>query len=134
MGEDRRRVGWWMVTVSLTAAAVGVLMGWTLESCDEEQQAVVCGVTRAPAVAVRLPRAFSPLLLQISASLFPTSKAGFEIAPEEQSQILLAAFPNWLLCCQSDWLLCQTVFHQVVWKRGQQGAWCWCRVPGAGTL
>lgn len=46
------------------------------------------------------------LLLQISASLFSTSKAGFEIAPEEQSQILLAAFPNGLLCCRSKWLLC----------------------------
>lgn len=94
------------MTVSLAAAAVGVLLGWTLENRDEEQQAVACGVIRTHAVAMRLPRAISLLLLQISASLFSTSKAGFEIAPEEQSQILVAAFPNWLLCCQSDWPLC----------------------------
>lgn len=95
----------WMVTVSLSAA-VGVLLGWTLENCDEEQRAVACGAIRTHAVAVRLPRAISLLLLQISASLFSTSKAGFEIAPEKQSQILVAAFPNWLLCCQSDSPLC----------------------------
>lgn len=62
-------------------------------------------------VAVRLPRPISLLLLQISASLFSTSKAGFEIAPEKQSQVLLAAFPK---CCQGDWLLCGAVFHRVV--------------------
>lgn len=75
---------------------------------------MACGVTGTPAVAVRLPRTFSLLLLQISASLFSTSKTGFEIAPEEQSQILLTAFLNWLLCCQSDWPLCPTVFHWAV--------------------
>lgn len=42
MTADRRGVGWvspapgWMVTVSLAAPAVGVPLGWTLESCDEE--------------------------------------------------------------------------------------------------
>lgn len=90
-----------------------------------------CVVIRTQAAAVRLP--ISLLLLQISASLFSTSKAGFEIAPEEQSQILLAAFPNWLLCCQSDWPLCQTVFLpsgcRWLCRRGGsrrlvQGAWC----------
>lgn len=132
MGWVSHALGW-MVTVSLAAAAVGVLLGWTLENCDEEQQAVACGIIGTYAVAVRLPRAISLLLLQISASLFSTSEAGFEIAPEEQSQILLAAFPNWLLCCQSDWPLCRAVFfHQAAdgcveegaarWM--VQGAWC----------
>lgn len=64
----------------------------------------------------------SLVLLQISASLFSTSKAGFEIAPEKQSQILLAAFPNWLLCCQSNWLPCRTVFHRGVGGCVEEGA------------
>lgn len=122
MVEHRRGLGCvspalgWMVTVSLAAATVGV-QGWTLESCDEEQQA--CGVIRTHAVVVKLPRAISLLLLQISASLFSTSKAGFEIAPEKQSQILLAAFPK---CCQSDWLPCRAVFHQAVDGSVEEGA------------
>lgn len=92
-----------------------------------------CVVIRTQAAAVRLP--ISLLLLQISASLFSTSKAGFEIAPEEQSQILLAAFPNWLLCCQSDWPLCQFSFHQAADGCAEEGAaGGWCRVPGAGCL
>lgn len=66
--------------------------------------------------------AISLLLLQISASLFSTSKAGFEIVPEEQSQVLLAAFPNGLLCCRSNWLLCQTVFHRAVDGCVEEGA------------
>lgn len=64
----------------------------------------------------------SLVLLQISASLFSTSKGGFEIAPEKQSQILLAGFSNWLLCCQSYWLLCQTIFHQAVGGCVEEGA------------
>lgn len=71
------------------------------------------------AVAVRLPRAISLLLLQISASLFSTSKAGFEIAPEKQSQVLLAAFPK---CCQSPWLPCRAVFHRAVDGSVEEGA------------
>lgn len=63
VAEDRRGVGWvsralgCTVTVSLTAAAVRVLLGWTLESYDEEQEA--CGVIGTQPVAVRLPRASS---------------------------------------------------------------------------
>lgn len=94
---------------------------WTLESCDGKQPAVARGVIQTRAVAVRFPRAIPLLLLQISA-LFSTSKAGFEIAPEEQSQILLAAFPKWLLCCQSNWPLCQTVFHWAVHSCVEEGA------------